>query len=177
MCDIRWLGRLLVGSLALIGTLTSTARAQDVQMIPPINGLTGSIGLQWNVDRFYTVLNKGIEETGEGIRHLTPGTHGPDRGIPTLENLHPGMPVVVLYTVKGISAAAPNQVNEGTVANVDRSRKRITVRFTDGSTEALRVSQHDKHSEEHAQSHSRVLVTYADESGRRVTSYFKQDAR
>jgi len=166
--EYRWLSSLLVGSLALIGPFASTARAQV-----PIHGFTGTIALPWNVDQFYTGVNKGLSEASDGIERLTRSRPPDHREAPTLENLRPGMPVVVLYTVKGIQASS-DQLNEGRVTSVDRRNGRIAVQFPDGSTKALRVSQHDARHENHMQSHSRVVVYYTDESGRRVANYFKQ---
>jgi hypothetical protein len=56
-------------------------------------------------------------------------------------------------------------VNEGVVTNVDRSSKRITIRFAGGSTETLRLTR--------STSGGRVIVYYPDRSGQQAAHYFK----
>jgi hypothetical protein len=94
----------------------------------------------------------------------------------SLDSLQPGTPVAVQYVVKGIQASAdqttqgsatPVTINEGTVTRVDRTRKRITIRFANGTTEALQ-SDHS-----FTKSSSRVKVPYLDKPGRRVARFFK----
>jgi hypothetical protein len=58
-------------------------------------------------------------------------------------------------------------INEGTVTRVDRDRKRITIRFANGTTEAL---QSDNSFTPHS---SRVKVSYLNQSGQRVARFFK----
>ena len=82
----------------------------------------------------------------------------------TLEGLEPGTPLVVQYTVKGIGSS----VNRATVTSVDRSSKRVAVRFESGATDTLRAARKtDTHTS------SRVVVYRSDESGKGVARYFK----
>lgn len=84
----------------------------------------------------------------------------------------PSTIVAVRYAVKGIQASPdwqPNgaNINEGRVTRVDRGRKQITIEYANGGTETL-------HSDNSFTAHSsRVIVYYADESGRQVTRFFK----
>jgi hypothetical protein len=168
-----WLGPLFLGVSAL-----ATPPTVDAQiLVPPINGLTATIALPSSVDAFYKGLNEGLEKAGDGIDHLTRarGTKGRE-GSGSLGSLRPGTAVAVQYTVKGIQASAdetapiaPNalNVNEGTVTRVDRSRKHVTITFANGATETLRSDN------SFTQSSSRVIVYYADETGRRVAHLFK----
>jgi hypothetical protein len=159
-------------------TGVASAAAGQVQG-PPIHGVTGTIAPQPSVDRFYSGLSTAVEKAGDGIDHLTRGTNPTKpHGDNSLDDLRPGMPVAVQYVVKGIQASAsetdaiaPDGVtqNEGTIASVDRHRKRIAVRFADGTTETLRHAE----AASSEQRKSRAVVSYADDSGRRVVKYFK----
>ena len=147
-------------------------------MVPPNNGFNATIVLPSTINAFYTGLNKGLDKAGDGLDHLTGGSkdtkvHGGKRA---LDGLQPGTAVVVRYTVKGIQASADEtdqtgptgmKVNEGTVTRVDRSDRRVTIKFADGSTDTLRAA-----GETEADS-SRVIVIHPDESGQRIATYFK----
>jgi hypothetical protein len=170
-----WLAPLFVGLTALAAPPTAAGQI----LIPPNNGFNATIVLPSTIDAFYTGLNKGLEEAGDGINDLGRTTkikkvHG---GKSTLDGLQPGAAVVVDYTVKGIQAS-PDQINqadpdtlranEGAVTRVDRSRKEITVKFAHGATQTLRAAG------ETERDSSRVVVYRADESGgRRVPRFFK----
>lgn len=168
-----WLGPLFLGVLALAMPPTATAQI----MVPPNNGFNATIVLPSTIDAFYTGLNEGLEKTGEGIEHLT-GANGTKvrKGVGSLDSLQPGTPVAVQYTVKGIQASADQtaqiaptalNVNEGTVTKVDRYNGRVTIKYANGTTETLRSDNtFTRHS-------SRVIVYYADQSGRRVAHFFK----
>jgi len=168
-----WLSPLLLGAFALASP--PTARAQI--FVPPNNGFNATIVLPSTIDAFYTGLNEGLEKAGDGIDHLT-GSTGTKvhKGVGSLDSLQPGTPVAVQYVVKGIQASAdqttqfssnPVNINEGTVTRVDRDRKRITIKFANGTTEALNSDN------SFTKSSSRVMVSYVDKSGRRVARFFK----
>jgi hypothetical protein len=167
-----WLGPLLLGALAIA---TPTADAQI--LVPPNNGFNATIALPSTIDAFWTGVNEGLEKAGDGLDHLV-GAKGPrvGKGVGSLDNLQPGTPVAVQYTVKGIQASADGtdqigqegvNANEGVVTKVDRGKKEITIKFADGQTQTLE-------SENSFTSHSsRAIVYYRDESGRKVAHYFK----
>ena len=167
-----WLSPLLLGAFAFAVPLT--ARAQI--FVPPNNGFNATIVLPSTIDAFYTGLNKGLEQAGDGIDSLTHDTHKVHKGVGSLDSLQPGTPVAVQYVVKGIQASAdqtaqvsshPVNINEGTVTRVDRDRKRITITFANGTREALQSDN------SFTTSSSRVMVSYVDKSGRRVARFFK----
>jgi hypothetical protein len=173
-----WLCPLFVGLVTLTAPRTTAAQA-------PINGFNATIALPSSVDKFYSDVHTVLVKTSDGVEHrvhVTKGTtaHG---GPASLDSLKPGTAVAVHYTVKGIQASADEidligpeglRVNEGTVTNVDRARKRITIAFSNGTRETLRLRQHvAEESDEHAPKSSRVIVYYPDESGQRVAHYFK----
>jgi hypothetical protein len=179
------LGPIFVGLLALAAPLMARAAAGQA----PIHGFNGTIALQGSVDRFYPDLNTLLVKTSDGIEHivhLTEDTevHG---GSKSLDSLRPGTTVVVHYTVKGIQTSADEidrigpdglKVNEGIVTSVDRAKKRITIKFADGTTETLRLTRHAADdSEGHMRSGNRVVVYYSDESGQRIAHYFKPAGR
>jgi hypothetical protein len=167
-----WLSPLLLGAFALASPTTAYAQI----FVPPNNGFNATIALPSTIDAFYTGLNEGLEKAGDGIGSLTHDHNRGHKGVGSLDSLQPGTPVAVQYMVKGIQASAdqtaevsPNamNVNEGTVTRVDRDRKRITIRFANGTTEALQSD------DSFTQSSSRVKVSYLDKSGRRVARFFK----
>lgn len=173
----HWLGPLVCGLLALPAALMA---GQGLVQIP-IHDFSGTIALPESVDKFYSDVNKILVTTGSGINRVTRTSKGPKaHDGESLDNLKPGTAVVVHYTVKGILASADDTVgidedrrlNEGVVTSVDRSRKRITIRFANGMTETLR-SARPAAPDSAARTRSRVVVYYPDESGRRVAHYFK----
>jgi hypothetical protein len=166
-----WLGSLICGLLTLPAAPVAAQSGLGPLRVH-INGLTGVIGLADNIDQFYSSMNKIIEETGDGLDDVF---DAPDRkkakgGSASLERLRPGTEVVVHYAVKGIQASpdaiTASSLNAGVVTNVDRSRKQITIAFTNGESETLRM----KHSATHG---GRVIVYSVDDSGRKVTHYFE----
>jgi hypothetical protein len=168
-----WLGPLFLGALAFAAP--PAARAQI--FVPPNNGFNATIALPSTINAFWTGVNEGLEKAGDGLDDLA-GAKGSKlrKGLGSLDILRPGTPVAVQYTVKGIQASSdqtaqiePNALNtnEGTVTRVDRDNRRVTIKYANGSTETLRSDNtFTRHS-------SRVIVYYADESGRRVAHFFK----
>jgi len=167
-----WLGSLLCGAL----TLPASALAGQSPPQVPIHGVTGTIATPESVRSFYDGVNKTLVKTGEGIDHLRGATQAKADGeAASLDGLRSGTPVVVHYSVKGIQTSADandaverngSSVNEGIVTNVDRSSKRITIRFAAGSTETLRLTRSTSGG-------GRVIVYYPDRSGQQVAHYFK----
>lgn len=167
-----WLGPLFVGVSALAMPPTATAQI----FVPPNNGFNATIALPSTIDAFWTGVNEGLEKAGDGLDDLA-GAKGTKvrKGMGSLDSLQPGMPVAVQYTVKGIQASADasgqisqgSNVNEGTVTRVDRDNRKVTIKYANGSTETLRS---DNRFTGHS---SRVIVFFADQSGRRVAHFFK----
>ena len=165
----------LVGSL-LFGSVMLTASVSAAQR-PPIPGVTGTIALPTNVDKFYSDLNKLLVLTVGGAAKDTK-VEGESA---SLDSLRPGTPVVVQYTIKGIqtsayemdrSGAGSPPPNEGIVTTVDE--KRVTIRFSDGGTQTLRYTSHaTKWSAGDVRHGDRVVLYSTDPSGRRNTYYFK----
>src|SRR4029079_17731425 len=138
-----------------------------------------TIALPDSVDKFYSGVNKGLEKTGDGIGRLTERSPDAKARGGALDGLLPGTAVVVHYTVKGIpsSADAVRPSNEGTIIGVDRSKARITVRFSAGSTETFRSAPVSREpfgpGNEPDPKDSRVIVYRATEPGPRTAHFFK----
>jgi len=180
--NVKPLNRLL-GLLGLVAPLlmASTAAAQTTWLNSPttttgrviIGPVTGTLGLQGTVDKFYSDIHEIVKAAG-----ITDGTkRARVHGLEAIDSLRPGAPVVAQYAVKGVQASAYTgsgglNVNEGIVTKVDRSRNRITIRFSQGTTETLRSTKHATQDAD-GSVHSRVIVYHANDSGQLVAHYFK----
>jgi len=174
----------LLGLLVLVAPLmTAAAAAQSLNgpttttgrvMVGPV---TGTLGLQSSVDKFYSDVHTLVKAMG-----ITDGAKQSRtrNGLEALDSLKPGAPVVANYAVKGVQASAYNvdrvgsglNVNEGIVTRVDRSRNRITIKFSQGSTETFRSTRHGAQDAD-GSVHSRVIVYHSNDSGQIVAHYFK----
>jgi hypothetical protein len=175
----------LLGLLGLVAPLmTGAAAAQTSTTGRVIVGpVTGTLGLQSSVDKFYSDVDKIIVKTTGGIARDTHGTKGSNAhdGSEALDSLTPGAPIVAHYAVKGIQASAYDidrvgsdglNVNEGIVTSVDRARNRITIQLSQGPSETLRLTRHAAQDAD-GRVHSRVIVYHSNDSGQIVAHYFK----
>jgi len=162
-----WLAPLVVGALLALSASTATAQI----FVPPNNGFNATIALPSTIEAFWTGVNQGLEETGDGLNHIFgPSGKTEGEGEGSLKSLQPGKAVAVQYVVKGIQASAdPNlaKANEGTVVGVERGRKQVTIKFADGTANTF---ESDNSFTSHS---SRAIVYYSDETGRRVAHLFK----
>ena len=183
--NIKPLYRLL-GLLGLVAPLmTGVAAAQLTTYTGPttttgrviVGPLTGAIGLESTIDTFYSRVHSLVKAMGLGGGIERSRT----RGLEVVDSLQPGAPVVAYYAVKGVQASASNvdrvgpdglNVNEGVITRVDRSSKRITIKFSHGSTETLRSTRHGVQDAD-GSVHSRVIVYHTNPSGQIVAHYFK----
>jgi hypothetical protein len=157
------LGLLVLGSLLIVA---APSAGQD-PLHPPIEGLTGVIGLTWNIDKFYSDVNKTLEKIGDGVDSGARRTPSKVDADGVLERMRPGTAVAVGYMVNGIQASADEaRLNEGIITSVDRRKDEITIRYADGDTDSLRLTQHPSHK-------GRVIVYYPDASGQKIPYYFK----
>ncbi|HZN84858.1 MAG TPA: hypothetical protein VFC01_34965 [Mycobacterium sp.] len=177
----------LVGALLAIGTVTASILAQDTG--PPIAGVTGSLGLEGTMDKFYGGANTAIVKTADGVRHLLHLTnrtsvHGGKVAADSFSKLEEGSQVVVHYVVEGDrkTALEVDRVGEGglpavegTVTYVDRRAKRLTVRLADGTALALRLTDRAAQDDgKDVDNGSQVIVYYADDSAEWVAHYFRK---
>lgn len=159
------------------------------QSPPPVQG---TIALEGTMTKFYRGVNALVVTTMDGaehVYHFAKGlvVHGgKGSGPAALETLQPGVTVVVHYRIEGAEQSVEEidrvadeglKVTEGVVVRLDRRHQQITLKFIDGTTETLRLT--DRAASEATDDISdaaatRVTVYYSDESGRKVAHYFKK---
>jgi len=173
---------------ALILTLVLSAQAAP----PPTRG---TIALEGTMKKFYAATNTVVVATIDGVEHVFHFTKdllvhgGKSGGVDALSGLHEGSTVVVHYTTSGGQESAQEidsiggeglKTTEGIVTRIDRGRKQITIRYDNGTTETLRLTERaaaDVGKDVSAGSNApetRVVVYYADEAGQKVAHYFKK---
>lgn len=182
----RWC---LAGGLTL-GLALSVA----AQTPPPINGVTGTVAVEGVVKKEYgaaSTIVVGTVDGAEHVFHFAKGllVHGTDKtGVDGLKGLRAGTTVVVHYTVDGANQTVQEidrvgdkglKVAEAVVTGVDRRRKQIAVRFDNGTTETLQLTDRaaadvGKDIDGAATGAARVAVYYIDEAGHKVVHYFKK---
>ena len=183
----RWL---VWSSAILIALVPSVSMTLSAQSPPPVQG---TIALEGTVKTFYRAVNTIIVTTIDGVEHVYHFTKdlvvhgGKGRGPDALEGLREGSTVVVHYTVTEAEASAREidrigdeglKVTEGVVTRISRGRKQVTIRFDDGSSETLRLT--DRAAAEagkdvdQATATVKVIVYYSDEGGRKVAHFFKK---
>ena len=173
----KTLGLLLGG---LLSTIASPAVAQHAagfgSPYVPINGHTGIIQEPFNTAQTYEGVNRIAVALGVGRARNTKVYR-----MEAVGNIERGMPVTVQYAPESLASAIDPidsggvAIAEGRVTSVDRVHGRIGVKYDNGRSETLRVS-------EHAASGSgtldvkgrRVMVTTSNKSGQQVVQYFKR---
>jgi hypothetical protein len=184
----RWLVWSSAIHIALVPSVSITLSAQSP---PPVQG---TIALEGTMKTFYRAVNTIIVTTIDGVDHVYHFTKdlvvhgGKGRGPDALEGLREGSTVVVHYTVTQAEASAREidsigddglKVTEGVVTRIDRGRKQITIRFDDGKSETLRLTDRaaaeaTKDVDQAATAPVKVIVYYSDEAGRKVAHFFKK---
>jgi hypothetical protein len=183
----------LVGTMVVLtATVLGGSQVWAGQAPPPIGGVTGTIALEGTVDQEYTGANTVIVKSLDGVQHVFHFTKdllvhgGKSSGVQALQGLKEGATVAVHYTGSGVDASAQEidliddngmHVSEGTVINIDRSRKHIAVMFEHGLTETFELTERATidagHDLDRAKG-AKVTVFYTDESGRKVAHFFKK---
>jgi len=179
----------LLGGLVLAGSVVIGAQSP-----PPLNGGNGTIALEGTTNKVYTALNVIIVQTIDGVEHILHYTKdllvhgGTGEGVDALQGLEEGSTVVVHYTATNTEETAEEidrigdkgiMKAEGFVEQVDRGRKQITIRFANGTSETLRLTERaaaEAHSDldDASKGGARVVVYYSDEAGRKVAHFFKK---
>ena len=120
----------------------------------PIPGVTGTIGLDGTIDKFYGVTHGAIVKTADGVRHLVHLTshttvHGARSADDAFASLEEGSRVVVHYVMEDDKKTAVEidrvsddglTLLEGTVKRVDRKGKKLTLQLADDSVVTLRLT-------------------------------------
>ena len=182
---------LVWSSAILIALVPSVSVTLSAQSPPPVQG---TIALEGTVKTFYRAVNTIIVTTIDGVEHVYHFTKdlvvhgGTGRGPDALEGLREGSTVVLHYTVTEAEASAREidrigdeglKVAEGIVTRISRGRKQITIRFDDGRSETLRLTDRaaaeaGKDVDQAATAAVKVIVYYSDEAGRKVAHFFKK---
>jgi hypothetical protein len=181
---VRW-GRAVAVAVGLILLTGSAVYAQNRPPLP-----NEPVATEGTVKQFYRGLNYVVVKTMDGVEHVYNFTkdlivHGgkkPDGD--ALEGLREGTHVAIHYSTTGAKASAEEidilgdeglRITEGVVSNIDRGKKEITIRFTNGHTETLQMTTRAAAESQAivAGTPSRIVVYYANEEGRKVAHYFK----
>lgn len=177
-------------ALGAVLTFSAPARSQDR---PP---LQEPIAMEGAMKQFYRAANVVVVTTVDGMEHVYQFTkdllvHGGKKpGVDALEGLREGTTVVVHYTNNGTQASAQEidllgdqglKIAEGVVANLDRRKKEITIRFANGQTETLQMttraaaeSDADAGIGGSSGEAARIVVYYSDEEGHKIAHYFRR---
>ena len=117
----------------------------------------------------------GVEHVYDAVKGLT--VHG---GNQALSDLRPGTTVIIHYTpdntVQEIDRVGDEglRTTEGTATKIDRKKKEITIRYDNGQTEKLRLT--DRAAADVGKTvapDTRIIVYYSDDAPVKVTHYFK----
>ncbi len=170
--------------IATLVIRSASATAQDV----PVSGVTGTMGLDGTVEKFYAGTHSALVKTADGVRHLVHWTdrtavHGKRPTEDPFSGLEEGSHVVMHYVVNGdtntaveIDRVGDGGLNlvEGTVVGMDRVAKKLTIQLADDSSITLRLTDRAAHDVgRDVMKRTRVIVYYADDGGTRVAHYFK----
>ena len=174
----------------VIGLLAAVFPAPLAAQSPP--PVQGTVALEGTMTKFYRGINALVVTTIDGaehVYHFAKGlvVHGAKASGPdALEGLQPGTHVVVHYRIAGAEASVEEidrvadeglKVTEGTVVRLDRRRQEIVLRFADGRTETLRLTDRVASETDDGINDAgeiRVTVYYSDESGYKVAHYVKK---
>jgi hypothetical protein len=195
MKALRFNGSALV-PWAVVGWLVVGAANTAAQQPPPIAGTTASMVLEGTMKKVYAGAHTVIVSTIDGVEHVVHFTTdlvvhgGRGSGVDALPGLHEGSTVVVHYTMRGNETSVQEidnigdeglKVTEGTVSRLNRRRKEITIRFDNGTTEVLRLTDRAAAEigpdAESSGDGTRATVYYSDERGHKVAHFFKKVTR
>jgi phage baseplate assembly protein gpV len=172
----------LVGISAL-----AFAPVVHAQRPPAIHGLTGTIATEATIKEEHKAGNKIVVATEDGAEHVYDAAkdlvvHG---GKNPLADLKPGTTVVIHYTpdntVHEIDRVGENglSVTEGVVSKIDRGKKEIAIRYDNGKTETLQLTERAAVDAGQALKNipagsTRVVVYYSNEAKGKIAHYFRQ---
>jgi hypothetical protein len=152
------------------------------------------VATEGTVKQFYRGLNYVVVKTMDGVEHVYNFTrdlvvHGGRKpGGDALEGLREGTSVAVHYSLTGARASAEEidvlgdeglSFTEGVIARLDRGKREIAIKFTNGRTETFQMTSRAAAESEALLDESdakaiRIIIYYADESGHKVAHYFKK---
>lgn len=164
-----------VASLLLIcGLLVGTPATLAAQNVPGVTGTIQPDSGRGDTDAAGHII-------ADGLKSLF---RGKDNDEEVLAQLREGTPVSVRYAKRGNTesagtserAVADDPTTEGVVTEVDRKAKTIVIRFANRSRETFRLAdrQPADAGKEGIQGADEVVVSYLDQTGRRVGINFKK---
>ena len=179
----------LLGGFVLAASVMLSGQTQPAPV-----GVQGNVTLEGTTKEVYGATNIVIVKTIDGVEHAFHYTKdllmhgGKGSGVDALRGLEPGSTVVVHYTTANAQDTALEidrvgekglKTTEGVVARVDRARKEITIKYTNGKTETLQLTDRaaaEAGTDVDAASGgaTKVVVYYSDDGGRKVAHYFKK---
>jgi len=172
----------LVGVVAL-----AFASHTYAQRPPAIQGVTGTIATEATIKDEKKAGNKIVVATEDGAEHVYDAAKDlvVHPGKNPLSDLKPGTTVVIHYTpdnaVHEIDRVGENglSVTEGIVSNIDRGKKEITIRYDNGKTETLQLTDRAAVDAGLALRNipagsTRVVVYYSEAAKGKIAHYFKQ---
>jgi hypothetical protein len=174
-----------------VGLVLGSSMILGGQTPPPAQG---AMALEGSMKQFYRAANVVVVTTIDGVEHMyhfakNMVVHGgKEPGVDALEGLRGGSTVVVHYTIRGEEASVQEidlfgdeglKITEGVISHVDRRRKEITIKYANGKTETLRMTdraaaESEKVLEGTAADVTKIVVYYSDDAGRKVAHYFKK---
>ncbi len=180
--------------LAVAASLALGAHGNAEQPQIPVQGVTGTIATEGTIQDIDEAGHKILVKAADGIERLfhlggRSTVHGGDpAGDETLRALKKGTHVVVHYTKNGDTLTAEEidrldaeglKQMEGKVTSVNRSKRTISIKLANGTTQVLRLSERaaadvgtdvDRTSDGTAT----IIVYYNNEAGQPVVHYFKR---
>ena len=158
---------------------------------PPL--IQKTVTLEGVTKKVYAAARIVIVKTIDGVEHMIHFAKdlvvhgGPRTGTDVLQDLAEGAMVVVHYTSSHDEETAQEidrvgdqglQTTEGRVARVDRGRKQITIRYANGQSETLELTDRaaaeaGRDVDESSGAGTTVIVYYSTTAGRKVAHYFK----
>jgi hypothetical protein len=173
------------------GLILPTWTIVHAQNRPPLPN--EPVATEGTIKQFYSGLNVVVVKTMDGVEHVYHFTkdlivHGGKKpGVDALEDLQEGTTVVIHYSTSGTKASAEEidlvggegiKIAEGMVADIDRRKQEITIKFVNGQTETLQMTSRAAAEREAVDGsigkQTRIVVYYSDETGRKVAHYFKR---
>jgi hypothetical protein len=152
------------------------------------------MALEGTMNKFYGALNVIVVSTKDGVEHVIHYTTnllvhgGRDAGVDALAGLEEGTTVLVHYAIIGGEETAQEidyvsrdgseegiKLTEGRVVRVDRGKKQITIKYDDGATETLQLTERAAaEAGEGVRRGAKVTVYYTDDAGQKVAHAFKR---
>jgi hypothetical protein len=175
----------------VVGLFVAFAAASPRAQGPP--PVTGTVALEGTMTKFYKGVNTLVVTTVDGMQHVyrftkglvVHGGSGSGSGVDALESVHEGTTVVVHYRIEGGERSIDEldrvadeglRILEGSVIKLDRRRQEVTLKYGNGTTETLRLTDRAAVEASEGLSHDStpVVIYYSDESGRKVAHFVKK---